>query len=291
MKTYKIIAAAAIVAANLSAGGIASAITNLPAASDRNTTLGISPVDPSSETTSDITPPVADPGRLKNGVGAPGMNVQGKFIPAGTADGNQNSETTIENRIATMEKVIARIKSMEKLSDDKKEAIIKQIEESIAKFTEMKNELSAGKEPATGSNSKVSDASINFIYPAGVPQAFAMGAIERINTIATAFEALADKLQTLIEKAGSEGANTYQMENDLKSMNSDIAQTRGLAQSAENIISGLGAEDENNGKNREKILEASGYIKTAGEKLRSARETANRITVALKNIAGNSVPK
>ena len=289
MKTYKIfVVAAAIIAASLSDSGTANAVTNVPVVSDQNANTVITPAIPDSPS-QEAQNTGAGLGQVNTG--APEVNEQSQTLPAKAVNITQNRGSAIENRIAILENMLARVKSMTKISDDKKTAITEQIEASITKLTEMKDKLIAAKDSPTGLGLGGSKIASNRIYSLGVPQAFAMGAIERIDAVATALETLAKKLQTFIGKAKDGGANTDQMENDLGTINTNIAQARELAQSAGDIVSELGTEDEKYSENREKLLEASKYIKNAGENLRSAREAANHIGAALKKLSENTTTK
>lgn len=187
----------------------------------------------------------------------------------------------IDERIEKMQKQIARIAKMERLSDEQKASITAELTAQIAAVTTLKASIATETDPAKIKELMQSVTKEHRVYALTMPKAALTAAADRIMKVVAQMESFTVKLEERVTASGSADAATALADFKVK-----IADAKVQAQAAASLVAGLSVDNGDAAiaaSNTAALKSAKEKIDTAQKELKDARKD---IGVILKAVRG-----
>ncbi len=191
----------------------------------------------------------------------------------------------IDRRIASLNKLEARIDAMKRVSDASKVTIKATIDGQINVLTTLKAKIIADTDEATLKADIASITKSYRIYMLVIPQGMVMATVDRINTTADLMTTFGTKLDARIVEAKNAGNNVTALETASADYKAKIADAKVQASAALNLVVNLHPDNGDQATidaNKKAMTDAHAKIKAARADLETARADARTIVKALK---------
>lgn len=192
----------------------------------------------------------------------------------------------IDRRVASLNKLVARVDAMKRVSDSNKASIKATVKTEIDALTTLKAKIQADTDEATLKADIASITKSYRIYALVTPQLSIMAATDRIVTTADLMTTFGTKLETRIAEAKTAGNSVTTLEAAYADMKVQISEAKANASAALSLTVNL--KPDNGDKtvadaNRKALEDARAKIKAAHDDLKSARKDAETIVKGLKS--------
>lgn len=199
----------------------------------------------------------------------------------------QKSNSEIQRRIKSLEKLSERVEAMQKITESGKNTIIAQLQSQIAALNELKAKIAAGTDASSTMEYDKKIAREHRVYSLTVPQGYLNAAVDRINAMVQKMEGLSKKLASKIAELKASGKDTAKLEEGIADMNAKINSAKSQSAALKSAIAGL-EQDKGDAAiaaaNRKALLAARESIKTVEKDLKYARNAANVLAKQLRTL-------
>ncbi len=226
-------------------------------------------------------------------IGAGGIQVRGEAGAQARTDiinrAKDRADQEITRRIEALNKLNARVRDMERLSDTDKSGLSATIQSQITLMQSLQTKISNDADAESTSSLKADIQSITKayrIYMLIIPQGAIQAAADRILNVTDAMTTLSGKLQTRISDAQTAGNDTSAAASALADMNAKIADAKVQVNAA---VSETASLQPDNGDqtvmqaNVKAMQDARTKIHAAQQDLVTARQDAGTIVKALRS--------
>jgi hypothetical protein len=222
-----------------------------------------------------------------------GLTLRAKVTASSTAEttraarAKDKAAQEIDRRIASLNKLLARITAMKKVSVELKGTIKTNVENQINGFTALKAKIEADTDLATLKTDIKSITDSYRIYILVMPQVHISAAADRMATIINMMAEVGAKLQARIADAKTKGADTTALEASLTSLGTKLGSAQAHAEASINLIAPLVPDQGDQtirAKNEAEIKKAQAEIKSGHEDLVAARKDISNIISGLGKI-------
>ena len=197
----------------------------------------------------------------------------------------------ITNRIDSLNKLIARIQEMKKLSDSEKSGLISNIQTVLTDLTTLKTKIDSDTSTTTLKTEVKSITADYRVYALVLPQISLLSASDRIDIIASEMQTLSAKLQTRISDAQGKGVNVTAASNSLNDLNAKIADASSQAKIINQDVLTLtpdGGDKTKEASNTAALKDARAKLKIANSDLKTARQDVDSIVKVIKSVKENN---
>ncbi|UMX47387.1 MAG: hypothetical protein L7H18_02965 [Candidatus Nealsonbacteria bacterium DGGOD1a] len=191
----------------------------------------------------------------------------------------------IDRRVESLNKLEERVRSMIKINDSQKNAIIAQLQTQIESLNALKARIAAGTSASTTLENEKKITKEFRVYALTIPRGYIIAAIDRIDNMAQKLQGLSDKLAAKITETKPD--NAAKLQESVADMNTRIANARTQVMAAQAKVENLKPDngDEAIAKsNQEALIAAKGLVKTATNDLNYARNAANALAKELRKL-------
>ena len=193
----------------------------------------------------------------------------------------------IDRRIASLEKLKARIGQMKRISESQKTALSATVTAQITALQTLKTKIAADTalEALKADTKSITDS--YRIYALIMPQIEVLAAADRLGTLIDTMTAVGAKLQTQITQAKTAGKDVSRLETALAEYTGKIADAKVEAQAAISGVIGLTPDQGDKTKaeaNQQALKDARAKIKAGEQSLKAARQSIENITKSFKAV-------
>ncbi|MDR3557920.1 MAG: hypothetical protein P4L61_00115 [Candidatus Pacebacteria bacterium] len=292
MKKYTIIAASIVGAATLAMAFAASAQVG---AAHPSVTAAIHARLNARFGTS--TPPgdrhmgTSTPGEFRMGTSTPGMRGEGSTTRAEAeqqraANIQGRSNTEIDARIDSLNKLLSRVDAMVNVSAADKASMSSSIQAEIASLTSLKTSIDSDTATSTLKTDYQSITKSYRVYALVLPQASITAAADRVLDLVASFNTLTTKLQGFVTTAQSNGTNVGAAVSAMADIAAKTADATTQANAALSEVSGLQPDQGATTTlvaNTAALKDAQSKIKVATTDLTVARKDVNTVVGVIKS--------
>lgn len=204
----------------------------------------------------------------------------------------------IDRRIQGLNKLIARLQDMRRVSDSDKNALTATVQAQISALNALKLKINADTDSATLRTDVQSITKAYRIYALVIPQGHIMAMADRINTIADTLSLLESKLESRVAPAKTAGKDVTAMQTALADMKQKIADAKTQAQAAISEVSGLKPDLGDNAQlhaNKQALADARKKVQAGNQDLKMARHDADTMVRTFRQLkleeAASSTPE
>lgn len=205
------------------------------------------------------------------------------------ANMQSKSGKEIDQRIDSLNKLLTRVQSFNKVSDADKASIASSIQNVITTLTSLKTKIATDTSTSTISVDMKSITEANRVYALVIPKINVMAAADRVGTIYDMLSIIAGKIQVRLSQSTST-PDASSLQSDLSDMNAKLADAKTQAQNAINAVASL--QPDNGDKtvmqsNTTALKAGRTDIQNATKDLTAARKDAQTIIQALRKDDGS----
>ena len=197
------------------------------------------------------------------------------------------SDTAINVRIASLNKMSARIAEMKNVPAAEQANISSEVQTQTTNLTNLKAKIDADTDVTTARADEKTIATDYRIYALVIPQASIIASSDRVSTIAGMINAIQAKIQTRITADQTAGKDVTAMQTAYADITSKVSDATSQAQTAQNVVAAL-APDQGNAtvaaSNKAALVSARADIKSASTNIKAAREDIKTILADLKTL-------
>lgn len=220
------------------------------------------PVGADQPTDTDQTTTTVRPGRPNIPTSMPlGKRVEERLTQAKT-----RGEQEINRRLATLDRLTRQVQQVKRLSSGNRSALLAELNTARAGLSALLTEIEGDTDLVTLKEDLRSIVDDYRVYVFLVPKVHLIVAADAMLAIATKFDEIKAKLQTLIDKAAATGSDTSAAEAALAALEAAVEAAEASATSVISDVLPLDASSYPSNK---------GTIASARDKLRSARQSLN----------------
>ena len=205
------------------------------------------------------------------------------------ANMQSKSGKEIDQRIDSLNKLLTRVQSFNKVSDADKASIASSIQNVITTLTSLKTKIATDTSTSTISVDMKSITEANRVYALVIPKINVMAAADRVGTIYDMLSIIAGKIQVRLSQSTST-PDASSLQSDLSDMNAKLADAKTQAQNAINAVASLQPDigDKTVMQSNTTALKAGRTdIQNATKDLTAARKDAQTIIQALRKDDGS----
>lgn len=195
------------------------------------------------------------------------------------------ADQAIAKRIDSLNKLIAWVNGMEKLSADAKATYVAKAQTNISNLTTLRAKIAADTDITVLKADAASITKAYRIYMLVIPQVRIMANADRLNVAGNEATTNATSLQTRINTAASAGKDVTVLTTKMASMNTKIAQAHASADQSKAAVTALVPDNGNEtmiASNKAALANGKKLAQSASASLKSAREDARSINKSLK---------
>jgi len=206
--------------------------------------------------------------------------------------GQQRGDNMIDQRIQSLNNLLARLSKMKLLSPDVLSALQASINTEISTLTTLKTQIGSDTSTTTVKSDDSDITKANRVYLVVIPKAQIAAAADRIDAVVTQLTALSTKLQTRITAAQTAGADVTAATAALTDYNAKVADAKTQADAAVSETVNLQADNGDatvRASNTTTLKDARTKLSAAEADLKAARADAKTIVDAVKG-KGTTTP-
>lgn len=186
----------------------------------------------------------------------------------------------IDRRLGRLNKLIARINNMKRLTADQKSSLISQIQTEITNLTNLKTKIAGDTDLPTLKADVRSIVTSYRVFALFVPQISLLASADRTLEVTDKLTAIATKLQTRIQTAQNNGKDVTSLQTALTDMQNKISDAKTQATNAINAV--LPLTPSGYPGNVTVLQSSRTVIQTAHQDLVTARQDAKTIIKGLR---------
>ncbi|MBX4192212.1 hypothetical protein KW798_01875 [Candidatus Parcubacteria bacterium] len=200
----------------------------------------------------------------------------------------QKADQEIDRRIQSLQKLVTRVGSMAKVTDEFKANLNTNVQNQIGGLTQLKTKIDADTDETTlkGDVKTIKDA--YRVYVLLIPQAVLAATADRIVVLVDMMVGMGNKLSARIDAAAQAGADVTALKAALADLGTQLTQAQAKAQSAVNGSAGLSPDQGDvkvTASNAAALKVARTDVQAAHDALVKARQDIQTILQGLKNPA------
>jgi hypothetical protein len=193
----------------------------------------------------------------------------------------------IDRRVEAIEKLIAQIGAMQRLTAEQKTAINGNLKAQETALIELKTKINAETEVDVLKTDTKAITESYRVFALQIPQGHIIAAADKIASIADTLVTLGTKLQAQVTAAQTAGNDVTAVAKIVADMDTQITDARQKSQEAVNLIAQLVPDQGDKTKmesNRKALLDAQAKLKLAEQAVHAARKDADAIVKGLKTL-------
>lgn len=192
----------------------------------------------------------------------------------------EKADREIDRRITALQKIVARIGSIKRLSADQKSSLTTQIQVQIADLTNLKSKIDANTDIEILKTDIKSIVNSYRIYLLFIPKIHILAAADEIFNASDKLMDISTKLQTKITDAKTAGKDVLNLETALTDMQNKITDAKKQAEAAQNAV--LPLTPDGYPGNKTTLQNARTMLQTGRHDLQQAKIDAKTIINGLK---------
>ncbi len=199
------------------------------------------------------------------------------------ANMNDRGGHMLDQRTASLQKMLSRIGSMKNLSDSQKAALTSEIQSEITNLNNLKTKISTDTSTTTLKTDIQSITKSERIYALVEPQTNVTAAADRVNTLITMLNTVSTKIQTRLAADTTASANAT-VQSSLADLSAKLADANTQATAATTEVAGLQPDNGNQTifqSNEAALKDAHSKIQTAQKDIVAARKDIDAIIKVL----------
>ena len=206
-------------------------------------------------------------------------------VPKTVTEAIAKADKDIAQRINSLNKALERITGMKNVSDTEKNSAKTDIQSELANLNLLKSKIDADTDLVTIKKDLESLISGSRIYALVIPKLNILASVDKVNTVATMLTTISVKLQARVDEAKASSTDVTSLQTALDNITTKVASAKEEAVTAQTTVADLVPDNGNKtilDSNNAKIKLARENIKNANKDLNDARNSAKKITEALK---------
>jgi hypothetical protein len=206
-------------------------------------------------------------------------------VPKTVTEAIAKADKDIAQRIDSLNKALERITGMKNVSDTEKNSAKTDIQSELANLNLLKSKIDADTDLVTIKKDLASLISGSRIYALVIPKLNILASVDKVNTVATMLTTISVKLQVRVDEAKASSTDVTSLQTALDNITTKVASAKEEAVTAQTTVADLVPDNGNKtilDSNNAKIKLARENIKNANKDLNDARNSAKKITEALK---------